>query len=68
MKVFPVGTKVFLRDDIPATIKSILIKSEDCVGYECSWFNGRERKLEWFSDYEFSCDNINKSIIGFKKT
>lgn len=66
MEVLMLGTEVIVGDDIPAKITGICIKPGS-ITYECSWWSGRDKKLEWMYDFEFkeviSHENIK---IGFK--
>ena len=64
-KLFPVGTKARIGQDLEATILGICIYAHD-IEYQCAWWNGRERKCEWLNAAEISAtEQYAPVLIGF---
>ena len=67
MDIYKPGTQVVLQDDIPAIITRVYIHPENCVQYECAWWNGRSRCTEVLEPSEIvGTKNRSKKIkMGF---
>ena len=69
IKVYSIGTKVILHDNIEAVIIGIQIRENNLISYECAWFNDGERYNAWFAECEITDIQKNKRHIkiGFKE-
>lgn len=66
MDILPIGSKVIIRDDIKAFITGILIRANDHIQYECTYWNGDSRNCAWLEDMEVNPDGaIDKKHVGF---
>jgi uncharacterized protein YodC (DUF2158 family) len=67
LKVYPVGTKVLLGEDIPAEIVRISLSGiGHNISYECEWWSGREHKTGWFYHHQVSALSGTKMLnVGF---
>ena len=52
LEVYAIGTEVLVGGDIPAKILRLEIAENDLVRYECTWWDDRTRKIEWFNSSE----------------
>lgn len=65
MRIYKCGTEVCLRlESFKAYITAIEIRGE-YIHYECTYFDGHERKKNWLREDEFITDTP-KTKIGFK--
>lgn len=66
LEVFQIGSPVIIGDNIEATIKSICIQEKYHITYECIWWSGNTRNVNWFEQIEISRADKSESIkIGF---
>lgn len=66
IEVYPVGATVDLGGTL-AMITGIMIRGKGHVIYECTWWNGHDRKECWVQSGEIRCmtDGHEKIKIGF---
>jgi len=67
---FDVDDEVYLSSekDIKATITGIRIDPGDHIAYRCSWFSGREHKVDFFEASELYHVKPSDGLqIGFKR-
>jgi hypothetical protein len=60
------GTKCKIGGTIDGLITAVVIDSNIQVQYKIVWWNGRQRKAEWFDPIEITIDNEPKIKIGFE--
>lgn len=68
IKVYPIGTSVFVNCDIPGVITGIRIQSNDHISYDITYWNNGEPKLILCEEFEVSTLSSGKLEIGFKCT
>jgi len=67
--IIPPNTTVKILDDIDGIINEVLIKPNQLVSYNVSWWDGRTRKSEWLYEHELHYDvPPERTIIGFANT
>lgn len=65
----PLGTKVKIGDDIPATITGVMFRINDAVSYEVTWWENRAHKTEWLYPSEVTTDGPVETVrMGFGAT
>lgn len=53
---------------IPAKVASVQLSEGDVIKYECVYWNGRDRKVEWLSRHELSVPGGAPFVqIGFER-
>lgn len=65
--VLPIGTKVLLAGEgrMPAEITAICIRHSEYMTYECVWWNGQKREVEWITPNEIGdYKTLRKTRIG----
>lgn len=68
LEVYLVGQSVWIGKDITATITGIWIRGNNHVSYQCSWWDGRTRKEEWFPDFEVQAlPDPQRLRVGFRE-
>jgi hypothetical protein len=68
ISIFLPKTQVLLAQDINGYIERVSIGPALQPSYEIGWWNGREKKVAWFYDWEFTvCDKNNPRSIGICK-
>jgi len=65
LELYRVGSKVKLEDNVFGTITGIMIRGQNYVTYECSWWNGRSHDSKWFHETELEVTLSEKTRIGF---
>lgn len=66
IEVIPVGSIVYIGDDVPATVMAIWIRANNHVSYECSWWNGRSREEKWVEAFEVhKTEKTVRQKVGF---
>jgi len=66
IEAYAPGTKVYVGDNIPAIISKVTIGLALRPLYFIVWWNGREKKEDWFWSEEFKLADIAKKMeIGF---
>lgn len=72
--VYPVGSLVEVINSpikvnpIVATVNAVLIRSNGCVSYECSWWSGTTVTTAYLNKHELkvlSDENKERTRIGF---
>lgn len=70
MELYAINTRVKIASGtLNAIITGINIRANEVVMYECSWWSGNDRKLEWLNSYEVEAVdeyNAGKIKIGFR--
>lgn len=63
---FP-GDEVWIGKDIKGRVVQVCIHTNRLCQFQISWWNGRERKIEWFEDFEVTPISPNGPFmqIGF---
>lgn len=56
VEVIAMHSAVLIDGEIPATIIAIELRDTN-VSYQCSWWNERDRKTDWFSAREIKPAN-----------
>jgi hypothetical protein len=51
---------------IPAQVESVSIDALGCAKYRVVWWNGRERKEDWFHEGQIRFQATELCAIGFK--
>lgn len=68
--VLPVGQAVDLNGDIDGVITAVTIRMASPglhVCYEVEWWNGRDRRVEWFQESQVQPkENRRSQRIGFR--
>jgi len=72
IEVFALGSPVLLgyyEDcNIPATVLAVMIHANNQIQYQCAYWNGRERKLDWLEESEVTLAGESRTTkIGFKR-
>lgn len=66
LKVLAPGTRVIIGDDIHALVTQVLISADNHIQYQCSWWDGRQRNLEWLEAEECAANESAERVgIGF---
>jgi hypothetical protein len=52
LKVFQIGSPVYIGDHIEATILAISIYEHNRVSYQVAWWDGNTRKTDWLESFE----------------
>jgi uncharacterized protein YodC (DUF2158 family) len=69
LEVFPIGAKVTIDGDIPATIVAFEVRGDTdgrVVTYQCVWWDERTRKSEWITEGEIVPVSASPARIAFK--
>lgn len=68
MKVIDIGERVSI-DGVTAVVVGILIRERQTIKYECSWWNGKSKELDWFEEFQVNhfSERTSTSQIGFIK-
>jgi hypothetical protein len=65
MEVFAVGSTVYIRKNIEASVIAVSIRRSS-VQYEVVWWDGMSRKTDWVQAFEISKhDDSHNTKIGF---
>ena len=57
-----------IKEVIEAFVVQVLIDSDNCISYKCSWFDGNAHHAEWFRNFEVKSDPRQQRVplkIGF---
>lgn len=66
IEVIQPGSPVLVGENIKATVLSVKVGDKKCVSYECSWWDGRNRHVDWFEQIEVERTRDAQGIrIGF---
>lgn len=65
LELYKIGSKVKLTEDVFGTVVGINIRADNCVTYECGWWNGRSYSTQNFSASELEVTVAEKTRIGF---
>lgn len=64
--LFALGSWVLIGDNIPATVRQIIISEGGHVEYQVVWWDEREREEVWLSAYEVKPHPDSKQMeVGF---
>ena len=68
LTIIPIGSSVIVgHGEIEATINEVLIRSNYCIQYKCSWWNDTTRMNEWLDEHEVKTPEEGiKQNVGFK--
>jgi hypothetical protein len=66
IEVFNIGSDVKLADDVFGKVTGIIIRGNNSISYDVSWWNGRSYDCKNFADYEIEITtSTTKQKIGF---
>lgn len=65
LSVWCIGSVVKVGKDIPATITGVKIGANTHVLYECTWWDGRLRNVQWFEEFEITTESVANFRISF---
>jgi hypothetical protein len=66
IEVIPPSSAVKIGKEIDGTVIQVCLHGES-IQYQCSWWDGRSRRLEWLEEFEVSPSPDSKPVpIGFK--
>ena len=64
--LYPIGTKVFVGNDIPGVITGVMIEGNNSTTYRVAWWNERDRKSEWVTFPQLKAIDDGEPLqIGF---
>lgn len=63
IEVIAPGEHIKLDDEIPAQIIGVVIRAGNCLQYEVTWWDGRQRQSKYLYDCELPANPQAKGII-----
>jgi hypothetical protein len=65
LDILDIGTEVEIDGDIRARIRAVEIRGpQRLITYQCSWWDERTQKVEWFYSDEVTPISAEKKKIG----
>lgn len=65
LSVIPIESAVLIGNSIEARVIAIAIYCGPRVQYQCVWFDGNVRRVEWLEACEVTTRSEQRSLIGF---